>query len=229
MGVTLDLVFLGFNDAGKEIYDWLVEQEEVNVKALLTTKEQLKLVKEIEPDLAVSVGYRHIVPKEIIQIPERGILNLHPSYLPYGRGANPNVWSIVDEDPAGITFHFMDESLDTGEIIAQERVDKNFSDTGKDLHKRLEEAQVKLFKETWPDIVDNPIETESQERDEGTYHKSAEFDEICELDLDKEYKVEEFLNILRALTFPPYKNAYVEKNGEKYYIEIDIEKAEESE
>lgn len=227
--MTLDLVFLGFNDAGKEIYDWLIDQEEVNVKALLTTKEQLKLVRQIEPDIAISVGYRHIVPEDIIEIPERGILNLHPSYLPYGRGANPNVWSIVDEDPAGVTLHFMNESLDTGEIIAQERVDKNFSDTGKDLHKRLEEAQVELFKENWPDIIDNSIETEAQQRDEGTYHKSTEFDELCEIDLDKEYRVEEFLNILRALTFPPYKNAYVEKNGEKYYIELNIEKAERSE
>jgi len=227
--MALDLVFLGFNDAGKEIYDWLVQQEEVNVRALLTTKEQLELVKEIQPEIAVSVGYRHIVPKEIIEIPERGILNLHPSFLPYGRGANPNVWSIVEDDPAGVTLHFMDEDLDTGEVIAQERVDKKFSDTGKDLHKRLEKAQVELFKENWTHIVNNSLETETQERDEGTYHESAEFDEICEIDLDEEYRAEELLSILRALTFPPYKNAYVEKNGEKYYIQIDIEKAEETE
>jgi methionyl-tRNA formyltransferase len=133
----------------------------------------------------------------------------------------------VDEDPAGVTLHFMDEDLDTGEIIAKERVEKKFSDTGKDLHERLEDAQVELFKEKWPDIVDNSIDTKVQERYEGTYHKSAEFDELCEIDLDKEYRAEELLNILRALTSPPYKNAYVEKNGEKYYIEIDIEKAEE--
>ena len=134
------------------------------------------------------------------------------------------MWSIVDDNPAGVTLHFMDEDLDTGEIIAQERVEKKFSDTGKDLHKRLEKAQVELFKENWPDILENSIETESQKNEESTYHRSAEFNELCKLDLNEKYRVEEFINILRALTFPPYENAYVEKNGEKYYIEINIEK-----
>lgn len=224
--MALDLVFLGYNEVGEKIYEWLVDHEEVNVNALLTTKKQLELIREIQPDIVVSVGYRHIVPKEIIDIPERGILNLHPSLLPFNRGANPNVWSIVEDTPAGVTLHYVDENLDTGSIIAQEKVEKDFSDTGKDLHKRLEECQVELFKEKWGDILEGSVETESQENKEGTYHRSDEFEELCKINLEDEYRVGELLNILRALTFPPYKNAYVEKNGDKYYIELNIEKEE---
>lgn len=219
----MQLIFLGVNDAGEQIHDWLRNRDDVTVLELIETKENLCLVKELHPDVVVSVGYDYLVPSDILSIPEKGCINLHPSFLPYNRGKSPNVWSIVEDTPAGVTLHYMDEEFDTGEIIAQQKVETDFSDTGKDLHNRLENAQFNLFKKTWPDIETGDIETTSQSRDEGSYHSVQDFRELCEINPGETYQAKELLDILRALTFPPFNNAYIEIDGEKYYIDVSIQ------
>lgn len=224
----VDVIFLGLNDAGQRVYDWLCDQDDVIVRAMITEREQLSLVRENPPDYLISVGFQHIVPPEVLNAPTSGCLNLHPGLLPYNRGANPNVWSIVDRTRAGVTLHYMDETLDTGDVIAQRRVKKRFEDTGRDLHNRLERAAVGLFKDAWPHIVEGTATGAPQEAEAGTYHTTAEFEQLCELDTEATYTVRELLNVLRALTFPPYDNAYVDIEGNRYYIEVDIQKCEDS-
>jgi methionyl-tRNA formyltransferase len=222
MSNEIEIIFLGVNDAGMRVYEWLCDRSEVFVRALLTTEEQLTVIEEVEPDLVVSCGYPHIVPESILEVPEMGCLNLHPAYLPYNRGANPNVWSIIEGTPAGVTLHYMDPTLDTGDIVARREVDTDFSDTGKDLYQRLEDAQVELFEETWPNVMDGDISLIEQGEDEGTYHRTGEFEDLCEIDGGETVQAKEFLDRLRALTFPPYDNAKIEVDGETYYIDVDI-------
>lgn len=220
-----DVVFLGINDAGMRVYEWLCDRESVFVHSLLTTKEQLQSIEAIQPDYIVSCGYRHIVPQQILALPTEGCLNLHPSLLPFNRGANPNVWSIVEGTPAGVTLHYMREGVDTGEIVAQQQVEQTFADTGKTLYERLEDSQVTLFQQVWPDIESGTVSGEKQAADAGTFHRTAEFEELCRLDPDKEVQIKPFLDRLRALTFPPYDNTRIDVDGETYYIDIDIRKA----
>lgn len=222
MSNEIEVVFLGVNDAGMRVYDWLCDRSEVFVRSLLTTEEQLTVVEEVEPNLVVSCGYRHIVPESILDVPEMGCLNLHPAYLPYNRGANTNVWSIVEGTPAGVTLHYMDSTLDTGDIVARREVATDFSDTGKDLYQRLEDTQVELFKQTWPDVVGGNVSLTEQEQDEGTYHRTDEFEELCEIDGEETVQAKKFVDRLRALTFPPYDNAKIEVDGETYYVDIEI-------
>jgi len=224
MNEDIDVVFLGVNDAGMRVYEWLCDRSDVFVHALLTTKEQLDNIETIQPDYIISCGYGHIVPEEILAIPTEGCLNLHPSLLPFNRGANPNVWSIVDGTPAGVTLHYMDAGVDTGNVIAQRAVEKQFSDTGKTLQNRLEDAQVELFQSVWPKIVAGEAESDPQEQNAGTYHRTDEFEELCKLDPNETVEVKPFLDRLRALTYPPYNNATLEVDGETYYVEIDITK-----
>lgn len=224
MSDAIEIVFLGINDAGMRVYDWLCDRDNVFVHSLLTTKEQLRIIRDVEPDYVVSCGYHHIVPEEILDIPSVGCLNLHSSYLPYNRGANPNVWSIVDDTPSGVTIHWMDPGIDTGDIIAQEKVQVEFSDTGKDLYEKLEDAQVELFQKVWPDILSGEISETTQSEDTGTSHRASKFEDLCKLNPNEEVRVKDFLDRLRALTFPPYNNAEIEIDGETYYIEIDITK-----
>jgi len=220
-----EVVFLGLNDAGRRIYDWLCDRGDVSVRALLTTAGQLDLVERLEPDYLVSCGYRHIVPPEVLSVPDRGCLNVHPAYLPYNRGANPNVWSIVEGTPAGVTLHYMDEDIDTGAIIERREVETDFADTGKDLHHRLEDAQFDLFVDAWPRVVAGDVDPVEQDPDRGTHHVTDEFEELCELDPDVEYGVRELLDRLRALTFPPHDNARIEVDGETYHVEVRVERA----
>ena len=227
MDGTIDVVFLGVNDAGMRVYEWLCDREGVFVHSLLTTEDQLSVVEDVQPEYVVSCGYRHIVPEEVLAVPTEGCLNLHPAYLPYNRGANPNVWSLVDDTPAGVTLHYMDESIDTGDIVARERVETSFADTGKTLYQRLEDAQVALFRDVWPQIERGEVSTTEQLPAAGTTHRTDEFEELCQLDPDAEVRVEDFLDRLRALTFPPYRNATIEIDGERYTVDVEIRLADD--
>lgn len=222
---NIEALFLGVNDVGMRIYEWLCDRDSVEVLGLITTKDQLKRVNELEPDILVSVGYNHLVTPDILDVPDMGSINLHPSLLPYGKGKSPNVWSIVEDTPAGVTLHYMDEDFDTGEIIAQREVSKSFEDNGKDLHRRLERASYELFVENWPSIEAGDAESRPQEPG-GEFRSVDDFKELCHLDPDETYTVKEILDILRALTFPPFDNASVELDGDRYYVDVDIRKGE---
>lgn len=222
----MDVVFLGVNDVGFRVYEWLCDRDDAHVEALVTQNDQLGLVRDLAPDIVVSVGYDHLVPETVLDVPEHGCVNLHPSYLPYNRGKSPNVWSIVEGTPAGVTLHYMDADFDTGEIIARREVETGFGDTGKDLHRRLEEAQFELFTDSWPDIAAGDVDTISQSSDDGTSHTVDDFRKLCELDPDERVRAKDLLDRLRALTFPPFDNAVIEVDGERYYVDVDIRRAD---
>lgn len=222
---NMDIIFLGVNDVGMRIYDWLCQRDSLNVIALLTEPDQLDVVQETTPELLVSVGFDHLVPPEILDVPSEGAINLHPSYLPHNRGKSPNVWPLVEGTPAGVTLHYMHAEFDTGDIIAQKQVEATFSDTGKTLHQRLEDAQFELFTDHWPEIESGDIEHTPQDDTAGAYHSTADFIELCELDPEEMVSVKTLLDRLRALTFPPFDNAYLDIDGERYYIDVEIRKA----
>jgi methionyl-tRNA formyltransferase len=218
----MDVLFLGTNNMGLKIYEWLCERDGVNVQAMITTKDQLQLVEKLQPEIAVAVGYRHIVPESVLEIPEHGFINVHPGHLPEGRGFNPNVWSIVEGHPAGVSIHQMDAGIDTGAILATREVETRFDDNGRDVYERLETAAVELFAETWPDVESGEIEPVPQEDTETPMHEKSDFEDLCKFDANKEYTVKELLDVLRALTHPPFNNARVEVDGERYYVEVNI-------
>lgn len=218
----VEVIVLGVNDIGERIYDWLTEREDADVLALLTERDQLSLVERLEPDLLISSGFRHIVPEEILDVPDRGAVNFHKAYLPYNRGANPNVWSIVEDAPAGVSLHYMTAEVDAGPIVDRREVPVHPDDDGRSLYDRLEAAQYDQFREVWPAIRDGPAETIAQDADEGSYHYKEEFVDLWEIDRDETVRAGDFLDRLRALTFPPYDNAYFEVDGERYTVEVSI-------
>ncbi|AOV94427.1 hypothetical protein AQV86_00705 [Nanohaloarchaea archaeon SG9] len=222
----MEAVFLGMNDAGEEVYEWLNEREDVEILALLTEKDQLSLIKELEPDIVVSSGFRHKVPGEIIDVPEKGIVNLHPSYLPYNRGSHPYIWPLVDGTPPGVSIHFMTEEIDEGPVIAKEKVGTSTEDTSKSLRKRLMEKQVELFKENWERIREGPKANEQIEN-MGTTHYRKELDEFSELEMREEKKVEEVIDKLKALSYTDEGLAYFEEDGQRFFVGIDITPEEE--
>ena len=71
---------------------------------------------------AVSYRFRHIIRQETIECLEGKIINLHISYLPWNRGADPNLWSFLEDTPKGVSIHYVDPGMDTGDIIAQKEV-----------------------------------------------------------------------------------------------------------
>jgi methionyl-tRNA formyltransferase len=224
----MEVVFLGTNNYGRDIYEWLCDRDGVDVRAMLTEASQLDLVATLDPDVVVAAGFRHVVPPEVLTVPDRGCLNVHPGVLPDTRGFNPNVWSIVDDLPAGATVHYMDEGVDTGDVVATREVETSFADTGKDVYRRVERACVDLFCEVWPAVEAGTVDAEPQPTDAGSYHRKAEFLDLCELDPDEEVRVIDFLDRLRALTFPPFDNAWIDVDGERYYVDVDVRRASDA-
>ncbi|MFH0966851.1 MAG: formyltransferase family protein, partial [Methanobacteriota archaeon] len=182
--------------------------------------ETLNAIRDLKPDMAISLYFGYIFRKPFLDNFPLGCINLHPAYLPYNRGAYPNVWSIIDKTPAGATIHYVNEGVDSGDIISQKKIVTNITDTGETLHHRLESTCVELFKDTWPYILSGAIHPVQQTVHEGTFHKMSDVDKIDEIDLNQIYKAGDLINILRSRTFPPYKGAYIRHNGKIFFITI---------
>lgn len=224
----IDIVFLGKHDVGEIVYDWLCNQENANVMAMLTRKEQLNVAQDLNPDLMISGGFEYIIPDNILDIPDKGIVNMHGSYLPYNRGANTNVWPIIEDTPAGTSLHYMSPELDGGPIIDRRKVEVKPDDTARSLLDRIEQIAITQFKEIWPEIRDGSIDPTPQVSDSGTYHSQSDFVDLWEIDLEKKSTYREVIDHLRATTHPPFNNAYFEQNGEKYFVDISITPAAET-
>lgn len=113
-------------------------------------------------DWLVSFGYRHIIRREVLDLfPER-IINLHISLLPWNRGADPNLWSFIEDTPKGVTIHLVDEGLDTGPILAQRRVDWQPGDTLATSYARLTASIESLFRELWPQLRSGGVQARPQ-------------------------------------------------------------------
>jgi methionyl-tRNA formyltransferase len=195
--------------------------------SLVSTQEGLEQIRSCKADMAVSVLFRNMLRKPFLDLFPRGCINLHPALLPYNRGNYPNVWSIVEKTPAGVTLHYIDEDLDTGDIIAQEEVTVDATDTGGTLYRKLELVALQLFQRTWPAIETGQAPRKRQEAGPGTCHRRADVAAIDEIDLKRMYRAEDLINILRARTFPPYRGAYFQHNGKKVYLRLGL--SEESE
>lgn len=101
----------------------------------------------------VSYGYRHILKSDVLSLLPGRAVNLHISYLPFNRGADPNLWSLLEDSPRGVSIHFLDEGIDTGAVIAQKRVEFDFAvDTLATSYAKLQIEIQQLFREIWPDL-----------------------------------------------------------------------------
>lgn len=190
--------------------------------SLLRQPEVLQKIKELQPDIGLSVYFGYILRSEFLNIFPMGVINLHPAYLPYNRGAYPNVWSIVEGTPAGVTLHYVDEGVDTGDIIAQRKLPIEPFDTGETLYRKLEHACLELFKDIWPLIRDGKAPRIPQSKDQGTYHRVKDVERIDQIDLNRAYTARELIDIIRARTFPPHLGAYFIHNGRKIYLRLQL-------
>ena len=182
----------------------------------------LKAIQETGPDIGVSAAFGYILNTECLNIIPSGCVNVHSSLLPYNRGAYPNVWSIVDRTPSGVTLHYMDDGVDTGDIVAQREIKVEPVDTGASLYRKLEFASVELFKENWKSLQEGSAQRISQRGKSGTFHRVRDIEELDEIDLDKSYIARELIDLIRARTFKPHHGTYFYDEGKKVYLYLDM-------
>ena len=169
------ILFLGSEYS--RVYGWLRARGE---QVLRTTDPiDADYVTRNAPEFLISHGYRHILKESVLKhFPHRAV-NLHISLLPWNRGADPNFWSFVDDTPKGVSIHFIDAGIDTGELIAQREL--KFDDAGETLatsYKKLQQAMLDLFIEHWPAIRAGAIKSQSQSGS-GSFHTVRDFKD-CE-------------------------------------------------
>ena len=124
-------------------------------------------------DWIISYGYRHIIDSSTLIKTKNPIINLHISFLPYNRGAHPNYWSFKENTPKGVTIHFIDEGIDTGPILVQEKLFFGLSETLESSYIKLKARIEKLFYDNFDDIIKKKILAKPQIHS-GTFHKKSD-------------------------------------------------------
>lgn len=141
------------------------------------TEENLRKCPEIlnGVDWIVSYGYRHIIRPEVIAKYPNRIVNLHISLLPWNRGADPNIWSFLEDTPKGVSIHLIDAGIDTGLLLCQQEVQMSGGDTLRSSYDKLTTAIEWLFAENWTAIGNSALTPTSQVGD-GSSHKARDLD-----------------------------------------------------
>lgn len=167
-----------------------------------------------------------VIRDELLNAPKFGFINLHTSYLPYGKGKHPHYWSIVDEKPYGVTIMKIDSGLDTGQIIFQKEIEVSWPDTGKTLYFKAMQAMSELLTEKRDEILNLHFDLVGQ-TESGTFHYEKELEQNSRIVLDQEYTARNLLNIIRARTFRPFPAAYFTDSGKKYEVTVQIKEVTE--
>ena len=177
----------------------------------------LAQLKELQDDLFVVVAFR-MLPKEVWKMPVFGTINLHASLLPNYRGAAPINWAIINGDEeTGVTTFFIDEAIDSGKIIAQEKVKISLNTNAGELHDELMSVGAELTLKTVTAISQQTHTVIDQDKFDGKDFKIAPkiFKEDCEISWQE--TVENVHNKIRGLS--PYPAAWTKlKNTKKNEI-----------
>ncbi len=127
--------------------------------ARVRNPEAVERIRRMNPDLIVVAAFGQIIPKEILEMPKYGCVNVHASLLPAYRGAAPIQHAILDGlTETGVTIMLMNEGLDTGDILSQRKVPITEETTGGSLFGTLSRVGAELLADTIPGIVDGSIE-----------------------------------------------------------------------
>ncbi|MDD2627347.1 MAG: methionyl-tRNA formyltransferase [Clostridia bacterium] len=181
---------------------------------LRNNDEVMDKLKEWNPNLIIVVSYGKILPKVVLDFPEYGSINVHGSLLPKYRGAAPIQWAIINGDNStGITTMYMDEGMDTGDMIYKSDLPIEDDDTYGTLHDKMAIVGAVTLKKTLEKLVENNGKV-PREKQEGIYTLAPIINRaISKIDFSKSGK--EIVNLVRGLN--PIPTAWAEIDEEKTY------------
>lgn len=155
-------------------------------------------IQRISPDVIFSVYYRKIFSEKLLQIPPLGCINVHPSLLPHYRGPVPTAWAIMNaEKYFGITLHYMDKQIDTGDILIQKRFEIFDDETGFELYTRAMKLGVEMLKENFYKILNKEL-TPYKQSGVGSYYGRSTWRYV----IDWQDKAENIRNMIRVHAKP---------------------------
>ncbi len=168
-------------------------------------------LKEIKPDIIIVVAFGQILPPDLINLPPLGCINVHASLLPKYRGAAPINWCIINgETKTGVTTMFMDECMDTGDMLLSMAVDIDDDETAGQLHDRLAVMGAKLLVETIEGLKKGSLPRKAQDSKKATYAP-----QLCRdtgrIDWSRDAK--SIFNLIRGTD--PWPGCYSHLNGKR--------------
>ena len=177
--------------------------------------EFIQTLRDMQPDVIVVVAFGQILPKEILDIPRLGCVNVHASLLPKFRGAAPIQWSIIDgEEVTGVTTMLMDVGLDTGDMLLKTEIPMDPKETGGSLHDKLAAVGGELLEKTLIGLEAGTIVPEKQDDSQaGEYARMLE-KELGHIDFNQPAVVIE--RLIRGLN--PWPSAYTYIDGKTLKI-----------
>lgn len=213
---------------GRKLQESAVKQYAVskNLKIFqpvnLKSSDFLEELEALQPNVQVVVAFR-MLPKVVWQLPEFGTFNLHASLLPQYRGAAPINWAIINGEPStGVSTFFIDEKIDTGEMILQLGVPIEPKETAGELHDKLMETGSKLVIRTLEQIKKNTTKPEKQKED--VVLKEAPKLTKENTRIDWQASSEDIFNLVRGLS--PYPTAWTYLINDNKEIPVKVYGAE---
>jgi len=203
-----------------------LEQDRILIGTRFREAEGLDLLRSLDLDFVIGVHFPYLVRTDVLQTARQGVLNLHPAYLPSNRGWHTPSWAILDGTPYGATLHFMDENIDTGDIVHRKRIDVSPGDTANTLYQRVKRLELEVFQEAWPGLSDGTFKRLQQTGlSPVTIHQRKELltPGIQRIDMNTMTKAGDLINRLRALTTDRSSEAaYFERDGVRYRLQLTV-------
>jgi methionyl-tRNA formyltransferase len=183
-------------------------------------KENFGEILSYQPDIIITAAYGQILPKELLEAPEYGCINVHASILPELRGGAPIHYAILEgKKETGITIMYMVEQLDAGDILTQKTIPIENNDHVGSLHDKLSEAGAELLSDTLPDLFANRVEPLSQDDEKATFARNIKREEE-KIDWTKNHW--EVYNHIRGMhPWPVAYTTYDKKNMKIWWAEMD--------
>lgn len=173
------------------------------------------IAKELRPDVCFVVGCRVRIDKSVYEIPARGCLAVHDSLLPEYRGFAPINWSLINgEDHVGVSLFHLNETVDGGDLVSQERVQVDADDTAAEVYERVCSATIRLIRDAFPKIAAGTAPRTPQNPEAGSFTCARTPDDGL---IDWSRPTLEIYNLIRALG-RPYPGAFTYLRGRRLTI-----------
>ncbi len=205
------------NKSGRIYLDKIAEKQKTPLLKInnINDSEVIDALKKHRIDWLFIIGWSQIARKEVLEIPTRGCIGMHPTLLPEGRGRAAIPWAIIKGlDKTGVTMFKLDEGVDTGEIIGQGVIKINKNTTATELYKKVDKMHVELISKYWDDIVNDRVVLTRQDESKTTEwpgRKPEDGEILSSMTMDEADK------LVRAVTHP-YPGAFYRKDDKSIKI-----------
>ena len=183
----------------------------------------IKELEKIKPEKIFLLWWPYILNKRILIIPKYETINIHPSYLPFYKGKDPNFWALINNGPYGVSIHKVTSKIDSGDILFRKKITNiDFSYDAKKLYELNKKKIIILFKNSYKILRKNEITKGMPNKIVGRTNKRKNMIKEAKLNLKKDYKGEYIINLLRAKNFKPHEGIIFKKNKKEFSININI-------